>query len=44
MSTDKPNTQELTRAEQHQKGKSLRKKAPFTSHGDWQPAAEWPNS
>ena len=38
-----PNTQELTRAQRRQKGKSLREKAPRTSHGDWQPAADRPN-
>jgi uncharacterized protein (DUF2252 family) len=39
-----PNGQEeLTRAERRQKGSSLRKKAPRTSHGDWQPAADRPN-
>ena len=43
MSTDKPNTQELTRAERRQKGRSLREKSPRTSHGDWQPAADRPN-
>jgi uncharacterized protein (DUF2252 family) len=38
-----PNTQELTRAERRQKGKSLRTEAPRSSHGDWQPAADRPN-
>jgi uncharacterized protein (DUF2252 family) len=43
MSMDKPDTQELTRTERRQKGKSLRKNAPFTSHGDWQPGADRPD-
>jgi uncharacterized protein (DUF2252 family) len=43
MSTDKPDTQELTRQERYQYGKALRQKAPRTSHGDWQPAADRPN-
>ena len=38
-----PDTQELTRAERRKKGKSLRKKAPRGSHGDWQPGADRPN-
>ena len=39
-----PNTkEELTRAERRQEGKSLREKAPRTSHGDWQPAADRAN-
>jgi len=43
MTTDKPNTQELTRAEQRQNGKSLRKKTSRASHGEWQPAADRSN-
>jgi hypothetical protein len=39
MSTEKPNTQELTRAERRHKGISLRDQVPHSSHGDWQPAA-----
>jgi uncharacterized protein (DUF2252 family) len=43
MTTDKPDTQELTRTQRRQNGKSLREKAPRTSHGDWQPAPDRPN-
>ena len=43
MTTDKPDTQELTRAQRRQKGKARRQEAPRSSHGDWQPAADRPN-
>ena len=41
MSLNTP--QELTRMERYNKGKAQRQKAPRSSHGDWQPAADRPN-
>ena len=38
-----PHTQALTRSERRMTGKSLRQKAPRSSHSDWQPAADRPN-
>ena len=43
MTLNKHETQELTRQERYQYGKARRQKAPRTSHGEWQPAADRPN-
>jgi uncharacterized protein (DUF2252 family) len=43
MSLNIPQIQEQTSAERYKMGKSLRQKAPRSSHGDWQPAADRSN-